>query len=302
MAETNKSITYSKGLGNPAPFYLHNAIMHISTVDLRVKIAIIYGFERSPMKFDPKFIEKIINHYHCDKTNLLAILADIQAKYNWLPPQALKLVAEKIKVPMIDVYGVASFYHAFSLTPRGRHIVTVCQGTACHVRGAPILLDRIQKKLGVEPGCTTKDDQFTLETVNCLGACALAPIVVIDGNYHGKTTVQKADSIIDDYSRTKSRKIKQKKKIKKTVKKKRKPKKKTIKKRRSSKRQVKKKKKILKKIRKKTNIRKRSIRKQGGKATKKTKNVQKTRKKTGKRIIKKRIKKRTQKKNIKKRK
>jgi NADH-quinone oxidoreductase subunit E len=199
------------GLDYPAPFLLHYAIVHISIVDLRKKIAIICGFERSSMKFDPKFIEKIINHYKSDKTNLLAILADIQGEYNWLPPQALKLVAEKLHVPMIDVYGVASFYHAFSLAPRGKHIVTVCQGTACHVRGAPILLDRVKNKLGIEPGCTTKDDQFTLETVNCLGACALAPIVVIDGNYHGKATAKKADAIIDNYSKTKLKKTKEKK-------------------------------------------------------------------------------------------
>ncbi|MGB3339998.1 MAG: NAD(P)H-dependent oxidoreductase subunit E [bacterium] len=200
--------------------------MHISIVDFRKKIAIIYGFERSFMKFDPKFIEKIINHYKCDKTNLLAILADIQGQYNWLPSQALKLVAEKLQVPMIDVYGVASFYHAFSLAPRGKHIVTVCQGTACHVRGAPILLDRVKNKLGIEPGCTTKDDRFTLETVNCLGACALAPIVVIDGNYHGKATAKKADAIIDKYSKKSLKKTK--KKPKKTLKKQKKMQKKAV--------------------------------------------------------------------------
>lgn len=225
------------------------------------------------MKFDPIFIEKIINHYHCKKTNLLAILADIQAKYNWLPPQALKLVAEKLNVPMIDVYGVASFYHAFSLTPRGKHIVTICQGTACHVRGAPILLDRIQNKLGIEPGCTTKDDQFTLETVNCLGACALAPIVVIDGDYHGKTTVQKADAIIDRYSRVKS---KQKKKIK-SKRTERKLRKKTRKRKK-----VKKTKRPLKRSSKsaiKTKIKKRINKRTPKKSTRKVKTRTRTRKK-----------------------
>ena len=262
------------------------------------------------MKFDPKFIEKIIDHYHCDKTNLLAILADIQAKYNWLPPQALKLVAEKIEVPMIDVYGVASFYHAFSLTPRGKHIVTVCQGTACHVRGAPILLDRLQNKLGIEPGSTTKDDQFTLETVNCLGACALAPIVVIDGNYHGKTTVQKADSIIDNYSRAKRKKTKLKKKTlkatKKKMKKKTKSKKKKEKKKRAIKKkikkpvkkQVKKKKKILKRTKKRTPLKrsKNSMKKTKKMKITRKKKVRKTTKKKIKKAPKKRIKERSKKK------
>jgi len=158
------------------------------------------------MKFIPKEVIKIINKHHVKKSKLLAVLTDIQTKYNWLPPDAIKLVSEKLCVPLIDVYGVASFYHAFSLTPRGKHIVTVCSGTACHVRGAPIILDRVQNKLGILPGCTTKDDQFTLETVNCLGACALAPIVVVDGHYHGQSTTQKIDLVLTKYKKKKKRK------------------------------------------------------------------------------------------------
>jgi NADH-quinone oxidoreductase subunit E len=153
------------------------------------------------MKFEPSAVSRIIKHYHCDKSNLLAILTDVQAEYNWLPPQALKLVATELCIPLIDVYSVASFYHAFSLAPRGKHIITVCQGTACHVRGAPFILNRLQEKLNIEPGCTSDDKLFTLETVNCLGACALAPVMVIDGNYHGQTTVKKADTILNEYLR-----------------------------------------------------------------------------------------------------
>jgi hypothetical protein len=106
---------------------------------------------------------------------------------------------------LIEIYGVASFYHAFSLNPRGKHVITCCTGTACHVRGAPFVLKRVQDKLGIEPGCTTKDDQFTLETVNCLGACALAPIIVIDGHYYGQATVQKIDALLAQYSTKKRR-------------------------------------------------------------------------------------------------
>lgn len=167
------------------------------------------------MKYNSKEVIKIIKGYQAKKSKLLVILTDIQAKCNWLPPNAIELVSEKLCVPLIDVYGVASFYHAFSLTPRGKHIVTVCTGTACHVRGAPIVLDRIRAKLDIEPGCTTKDDQFTLETVNCLGACALAPIVVVDDHYHGQSIPQKVDAILARYRKKKTTKRKPEKKIKK---------------------------------------------------------------------------------------
>jgi NADH-quinone oxidoreductase subunit E len=158
------------------------------------------------MKYNPRVVNTILKRYDNEKSNLLAILTDIQAEFNWLPPDALKRVADRLNVPLIDVYGVASFYHAFSLAPRGKHIVTVCQGTACHVRGAPTVLNRIRELLNVEPGCTTKDDRFTLETVNCLGACALAPIVVVDGKYHGQTTTQRADAILAQYRKKKTNK------------------------------------------------------------------------------------------------
>ena len=155
------------------------------------------------MNINIKKATQIIKKYKGTKSGLLAALQDIQAKYNWLPPDALRLVSNELCVPLIEVYSVATFYRAFSLNPRGKHLCTVCLGTACHVRGAPIVLDRVQEKLGVKPGCTTRDDQFTLETVNCLGACALAPIVVVDGNYHGQTTVAKVDSILTKYQKKK---------------------------------------------------------------------------------------------------
>lgn len=155
------------------------------------------------MKISEKTIANIIKKNNYDKCNLLAILMDIQVEYNWLPPQALKLVADGLNISLIEIYGVASFYHAFSLSPRGKHVVTCCQGTACHVRGAPFVLKRVQDTLKIEPGETTKDNKFTLETVNCLGACALAPIIVIDGNYYGQATVQKIDGLLMQYSRKK---------------------------------------------------------------------------------------------------
>jgi len=168
------------------------------------------------MDIKTKAVHEILQKYKNRRSALLAVLQDIQEKYNWLPESALRMVADELCVPLIDIYSVATFYRAFSLTPRGKHLCTVCLGTACHVRGAPTVLDRVQEKLGIDPGCTTKDKQFTLETVNCLGACALAPIVVIDGKYHGQTTIQKVNSIFSEIktskeSPAKTKKIKKKK-------------------------------------------------------------------------------------------
>ncbi len=128
--------------------------------------------------------------------SLIAALESIQARYRYLPSEALILVSERLGVPLSQAYSVATFYHAFSLKPKGKHSLHVCMGTACHVRGSPQVLDRLETKLGVQPGGTTRDRQFTLETVNCLGACALGPIVVVDGEYAGQMTAQKADILL----------------------------------------------------------------------------------------------------------
>ena len=132
----------------------------------------------------------------------LSALENIQARYRYLPPEALILVSERFGVPLSQVYSVATFYHVFSLRPKGKHSLHVCMGTACHVRGSPQILDRLQTKLGVKPGGTTRDRLFTLETVNCLGACALGPIVVADGEYSGQMTAQKADGLLKKITRT----------------------------------------------------------------------------------------------------
>jgi NADH-quinone oxidoreductase subunit E len=110
-------------------------------------------------------------------------------------------VSQQLKVPLSKVYGIATFYAAFSLIPRGEHMITVCTGTACFVRGVSDVLKRIEDRLGIKAGFTTGDNMFTLETVNCLGACALAPIVVVDGEYYGQTTVQKVDVLLDKYQK-----------------------------------------------------------------------------------------------------
>jgi NADH-quinone oxidoreductase subunit E len=127
---------------------------------------------------------------------LVEILLDIQDACGHISQAAMVLVAERLAIPLIEVFRVASFYKAFALTPRGRHIITVCMGTACHVRGAPRMLDEALGLLGVEPGQTTTDGLFTVECVNCLGACALGPVVVLDGEYHHHMTPAKLRKLV----------------------------------------------------------------------------------------------------------
>jgi NADH-quinone oxidoreductase subunit E len=145
--------------------------------------------------------EGILKKHKHNPSTIIQILGEIQNKYNYLPKEVLVYISKRLRIPLSKIFSIATFYAAFSLEPRGKHLVTVCMGTACHVRGAPNVCNRIEERLGVEAGETTKDNMFTLETVNCLGACALAPIVVIDGAYHGKTVVNKVDKLIDKYEK-----------------------------------------------------------------------------------------------------
>jgi len=127
---------------------------------------------------------------------LISILQEIQNTYFYLPEEMLRNVAEKTKIPLIDVYGVATFYQSFSLTPRGKHKITVCSGTACYIRGGTKIAEAVARELGIEVGDTTGDMMFTLETVNCLGCCAIGPIVVIDGEYFGEMTAEKTIKLL----------------------------------------------------------------------------------------------------------
>jgi NADH-quinone oxidoreductase subunit E len=122
---------------------------------------------------------------------LIPILQEIQAQYNYLPENVLKIVSEKLGMPFIDVYSVATFYQAFSLRPRGKHVITTCLGTACYVRGGSKIVESLSRELNLAPGNTSEDMEFTLETVNCLGCCAIGPTVVIDGTFYGEMNSQK---------------------------------------------------------------------------------------------------------------
>ncbi len=152
--------------------------------------------QENDMPISVSEINEIINQEIQGDGSLIAVLEAVQARYRYLPPEALILACERLGLPLSQAYSVATFYHAFSLKPKGKHCLHVCMGTACHVRGSPQVLDRLQTRLGIRPGETTRDRQFTLETVNCLGACALGPIVVADGEYAGQVTPQKADALL----------------------------------------------------------------------------------------------------------
>ena len=144
-------------------------------------------------------IDKIANKYQRDQAALIQVLLDVQNEYNWLPEAALRRIGERLGVAFSEVYRVASFYKALSLSPRGRHQVRVCLGTACHVRGAPRILEQVEQALNIKAGDTTGDMKFTLERVNCLGCCALGPVMVVDGEAHGKLAMAKVEKVLNGY-------------------------------------------------------------------------------------------------------
>ncbi len=141
-------------------------------------------------------VPAIIDKHSGERGGLISILEGIQAKYGFLPESALRMVAERTGRSLVDIYGVATFYKAFTLEPRGRHLCSVCMGTACHVRNAPAVAEEFQRQLSIHPGETTEDREFSLETVNCLGACALGPIVVVDGHYFPQVNTRQVGEII----------------------------------------------------------------------------------------------------------
>ena len=140
-------------------------------------------------------VDRIIDKYQGNKSALIQILLDIQARDHWLPKPALMWVAERLGVTWSQIYHIASFYKAFSLIPQGRHMVQACLGTACQVRGAPRLLDRVMDVLKLRPGETDLEQRFTLSTVNCLGCCALGPVMVVDGQYYSKPSTKEIEQI-----------------------------------------------------------------------------------------------------------
>ena len=148
---------------------------------------------------DSKGIDRILEKHRYDNSSIIAILQDLQEEENYLPENDLAYISENLPIPLTRIYRIATFYNAFSLKPRGKYPINICMGTACHVRGAPMVLDRLRLELGIDVGGLTEDGLFSLETVNCLGACALGPIIVIGKEYHGNMTPAKVESTIKKY-------------------------------------------------------------------------------------------------------
>lgn len=148
---------------------------------------------------DKDRIDEIVDKHNSDPSYLIQVLLDIQAEYSWLPREALEKVAERLQVPMTRIQHIATFYKAFSLVPKGRHQIHICVGTACHVRGASRVLDTVEGLTGIKPGETDLDLKFSLETVNCLGCCALGPVVEIDGKAHGKMAPAQTADVLKTY-------------------------------------------------------------------------------------------------------
>jgi len=146
---------------------------------------------------DSKPVDVIVDRYEEKRTALISIFHDIQDQYHHLPEEALRRVASRLHMDLNDIYGVATFYKSFSLIPRGKHSVTLCQGTACHVRGGPKILKEMKKLLNIDPGQTTEDRQFSLNVVNCLGVCAIGPVLLVDGKFYGEMNPLKARRVVE---------------------------------------------------------------------------------------------------------
>ena len=151
------------------------------------------------MEIDTSKVDEVIDSFSGDLSQLIGILQDIQANFNYLPREALVRVSERLEIPISQVFGVATFFKAFSLTPRGRHQINVCLGTACHVRGGARILGKLERDLEVEAGGTTENLRFTLESVRCLGCCSLGPVVVIDNDTYGRLNQERVTKLLDQY-------------------------------------------------------------------------------------------------------
>lgn len=141
-------------------------------------------------------MRKIFSEFNPDQRELIHILHKVQNEYGYIPPERISEISRHLKISESEIFGVLTFYKTFTLEPRGKHLITICMGTACHVRGAPAILDEFRRRLGIEPGETTEDKLFTLETVNCVGACALGPIVISDGTYHGQMKMREVEKVL----------------------------------------------------------------------------------------------------------
>lgn len=151
------------------------------------------------MQAEKERIQEILQNYPQEQRFCLAMMQDLQKEYNYIPKEGMEALAAYLGCPLSSLYSMATFYKALSLNPKGKHIIKLCDGTACHIRGASNLRDGVKRLLGIDDGETTEDGLFSLELVNCLGSCALAPVMVIDEKYYGKVTMEGLPGILDSY-------------------------------------------------------------------------------------------------------
>lgn len=144
-------------------------------------------------------LNEIIDKYQDKQGVLIQLLLDVQAEFNWISKEAISQINQRLGIPISQIYRVASFYQAMSLIPTGKHLVSMCMGTACHVRGGPKVLEKIEDTLGIKAGETTGDMNFTIKRINCLGCCALGPVMMVDKDYHGKISPAKVKEVLESY-------------------------------------------------------------------------------------------------------
>jgi NADH-quinone oxidoreductase subunit E len=151
------------------------------------------------MKVDFSDVKKLVKQYRSKRGSLIRLLQDIQAIYGYVPRESIEIISRELSIYPVEIYGILTFYAQFYTTPRGKHIIKVCQGTACHVMSGKAILDYLSSKLGITEGETTGDGMFSLERVACLGCCGMAPVVLIDKEFYGRCTIQKVDELLDKY-------------------------------------------------------------------------------------------------------
>ena len=151
------------------------------------------------MSVSKEKIDEILHNYPADQHYSLAIMQDLQHEFQYLPREGLEALALYLNIPLSSLYSMATFYKALSLKPKGKHIIKLCDGTACHIRGSMTLVEGVTRVLGISDGETTDDGFFSLELVNCLGSCALAPVMVVDDVYYGKISMEKLPDVLDSY-------------------------------------------------------------------------------------------------------
>ncbi len=140
-----------------------------------------------------------MGEFHKDHGKLIHMLHDTQKRFGYIPAHSISQISRELKISESEIFGVLTFYKAFALEPRGRHLITICMGTACHVRGGVQVVEEMERKLNIKVGKTTPNRKFTLETVNCLGCCAIGPVVVVNGKYYSNITIKKVDAILKEY-------------------------------------------------------------------------------------------------------